>query len=68
MTINCSKGWKDRCPDSKGRRCYCKCGGENHKRNHWKALEKQTNRFQFSIYELIRLVDQPKQPKINPFT
>jgi hypothetical protein len=26
----CSKGWGARCAVAKGKRCRCKCGGENH--------------------------------------
>jgi hypothetical protein len=26
----CTKGWEDRCAHSKGTRCHCACGGENH--------------------------------------
>ena len=26
----CSKGWGARCAIAKGKRCRCKCGGENH--------------------------------------
>lgn len=26
----CSRGWATRCPGSKGRKCRCACGGQNH--------------------------------------
>jgi len=26
----CGKGWGQRCPDSRGKRCKCRCGGERH--------------------------------------
>lgn len=31
---NCSRGWSNRCPSAKGKRCTCKCGGENHGKAH----------------------------------
>lgn len=26
----CSKGWTKRCGKSRGKKCECKCGGQNH--------------------------------------
>lgn len=28
--MTCSKGWKNRCPASRGKKCNCKCRGKNH--------------------------------------
>lgn len=30
MSAECGKGWAKRCANSKGKKCRCSCGGENH--------------------------------------
>jgi len=32
LAKKCSKGWFERCSNSKGDKCNCKCLGENHRR------------------------------------
>lgn len=35
-TAECSKGWDDRCRQSKTHKCNCACGGANHgKKANW---------------------------------
>ena len=28
--VTCGRGWGQRCPHSEGRKCRCRCQGENH--------------------------------------
>jgi hypothetical protein len=40
--MECSKGWNKRCAASKGKRCTCECGGENHGKGHQHDTDKQS--------------------------
>jgi hypothetical protein len=40
--MECSKGWKERCATSKGKKCTCACGGGNHGKGHQHNTGKQS--------------------------